>query len=330
MKKVKAFFFLCYNICGERSMNYLICSASYRLVQEELEKIIKEGIPYTKYDLQFVSLEDILEEASYYSFFEEEKYIVVKNADCFTTAKIKIDEQKLIHYLNEPNPNTTLIFVTNNKLDERKKITTLFKDKYKVITIKNPTVKEIYAKIEMNLKKDKFSIDSKSLYYVINSSLNNYDLTYNNIEKIKLYYMDQPKKHIDYDTVVALTSVSAEENNFKFVEYVLNKQIKEAIDCLHDLLLNKVEPLSLLNLLFREYKIMLQVYAYDKKKKASKEIAKELRLQEWQVEKYRKQNYNYREEELEEYLKKLLDMDFQIKQNKIKKQLALELFILAL
>lgn len=320
----------CYNVFGERHMNYLICSSSYRLIQEELEKIIKEGVPYTKYDLLFDSLDNILEEASYYSFFEEEKYIVIKNADCFTSTKIKIEEEKLIHYLNEPNPNTTLIFVTNNKLDERKKITAMFKDKYNVITIKTPTIKEIYAKIEEKLKKEKFSIDSKSLYYVINSSLNNYDLTYNNIEKIKLYYMDQTKKHITYDTVVALTSVSTEENNFKFIEYVLNKQIKEAIACLHDLLLNKVEPLSLLNLLFREYKIMLQVYACDKKKKTKKEIAKELHLQDWQVEKYRKQNYNYREEELENYLKKLLEIDFQIKRNKIKKQLALELFILAL
>ena len=245
----------------------------------------------------------------------------------FTTSKTKFNEEYLIKYLEEPNEKTTLIFVTGNKVDERKKLTTIIKSKYKYINIKNPTIKEIYTKLENIFKKDKYKIDSKSIYYIINNSLNNYDLAYKNVEKIKLFYLDE--KDVKYEDIVKITSVNAEENNFKFVDSVIGKDIKNTMKLLEDLLLNKNDPLMLINLLIREYKLMYQVKELSAQT-SKMDIMKKLKLQDWQLEKILKNNYEYKKEELYNNLEKLLEMDYDIKRSRIDKKLALELFILSL
>ena len=71
---------------------YLISSNSFHLMEEELKKILKDN-PYTSFDLNAVELDDVLEEASYFSLFDDKKYMVVKNAQIFGASKIKSKEE---------------------------------------------------------------------------------------------------------------------------------------------------------------------------------------------------------------------------------------------
>ena len=66
-------------------MIYLITGESNQLIKEYLHDIIVgcENIIYIDYHNS--SIDEILAEASYYSMFNEEKIIVVKNADCFSS-----------------------------------------------------------------------------------------------------------------------------------------------------------------------------------------------------------------------------------------------------
>ena len=107
---------------------YLITSNSYRLMEEEINKIVKSN-PYTTLDFNITTIEDIIEEASYFSLFDEKKYLVVKNATIFSSKGTKESSDKttkkddlLLNYLNEPNDNTILIFTLYGKADSKKKI----------------------------------------------------------------------------------------------------------------------------------------------------------------------------------------------------------------
>jgi DNA polymerase III delta subunit len=79
---------------------YLICGNSYRLLEEELNKIIKDN-PYTSFDLNIDELDNVLEEASYFSLFDDKKYLVVKNANIFGASKRKTKEETIF-----PRPTT--------------------------------------------------------------------------------------------------------------------------------------------------------------------------------------------------------------------------------
>ena len=76
---------------------YVINGESYFLINEEISKIIKDSKNITTFDLNINTLEDVIIEAGYYSIFQEDKYIIVKNANFFGSEKL--NEMILIYLL---------------------------------------------------------------------------------------------------------------------------------------------------------------------------------------------------------------------------------------
>ena len=86
----------------------LISSDSYILLEQELDKIVKNDNKML-YNLNESSLDDVLEEASYFSLFDNLKVVIGMNANFFGKTKIKEeDAKKLLGYINNPNDNTYL------------------------------------------------------------------------------------------------------------------------------------------------------------------------------------------------------------------------------
>jgi DNA polymerase-3 subunit delta len=308
-------------------------------MEEELKKILKDNI-YTSFDLNGVELDDVLEEASYFSLFDDKKYMVVKNAQIFGASKRKSKEEdsddeekvskkdeKLLQYLNEPNDNTVLIFTYNGKADTKKKICKIIKDRYKFIQIEDLKPKEIYSRIEKSLKDSGYKLDNSNTgYYIVNNALNNYDLAINEVEKIKLYYGKGCT--IKYEDVVNIVSKNIEDNNFKFIDTVISKDIKEAFKIYDDLMIQKVEPIMLMSMLAKEVRNMLLVKKI-MKTKSKKDMIEILGLKfDFQIDKLISNSYNFSEEKLEGYLVLLSDLDYKIKRGKISNKLALEMFIM--
>ena len=301
-------------------MLYLLVSNSYHILDEEIKKIVKDE-KYEVIDYLKTTLEDIVMEASYSDLFSNKKILIIKNATFFST---KIDTSSLDKYLLNINPNTILIFTCNN-IDERLKIVKTFKDSYNYKINNILYQKDIVNKlIEIAEKKD-YNLSIESAIYISKSSLDNYDIAYNNLEKIFLYY-NKPCK-INESDVINLVSVSLEENNFKFIESVINNDTENAFKILNDLKIKKIEPLSLFNLLAREYRLML-ILKEEYQKKSRSYIMKLLNIRDWQLEKLLKQASKYNREYLEDKLIEICEYDYQIKTGKIDKFLALELFIL--
>ena len=307
-------------------------------MEEELKKILKDN-PYTSFDLNAVELDDVLDEASYFSLFDDKKYMVVKNAQIFGASKRKSKEdddteedkiskkdEKLLQYLNEPNDNTVLIFTINGKADTKKKICKIIKDRYKFIQLDDLKPKEIYSRVEKALKEDGYKIDSNTGYYIVNNALNNYDLAINEVEKIKLYYGKGCT--VKYADVVNIVSKNIEDNNFKFIDTVISRDIKEAFKMYDDLMIQKVEPIMLMSMLAKEVRNMLLVKKMIKSKN-KKDMMEVLGLRfDFQIDKLITNSYSFSEERLESYLVLLSDLDYKIKRGKISNKLALEMFIM--
>lgn len=317
---------------------YLISSNSFHLMEEELKKILKDN-PYTSFDLNAVDLDDVLEEASYFSLFDDKKYMVVKNAQIFGASKRKSKEEiddeekvskkdeKLLQYLNEPNDNTVLIFTYNGKADTKKKICKIIKDRYKFIQIDDLKPKDIYSRLEKALKDSGYKLDNSNTgYYIVNNALNNYDLAINEVEKIKLYYGKGCT--VKYEDVVNIVSKNIEDNNFKFIDTVISKDIKEAFKMYDDLMIQKVEPIMLMSMLAKEVRNMLLVKKM-MKSKSKKDMMEVLGLKyDFQIDKLISNSYSFNESKLESYLVLLSDLDYKIKRGKISNKLALEMFIM--
>lgn len=312
---------------------YLISSSSFRLLEEEIKKIVGKNV-YSTYDLNGVLLEEVLEEAAYISLFLEKKYMVVKNANIFgSSTRKKNDEEKtskkdekLLDYLEKPNLNTILIFTINGKVDSKKKICKIIKDKYNFIEIVDLKPKEIQTKLEKMLKNDGYTTDKNVLQYIVESCQNNYDLVLNEVEKIKLYYGEGC--NLEIKDIRKIVCSNIEDNNFKFIEVVMNKNIKEAFKIYEDLMIQKVEPIMLMSMLAKEIRNTLLV----KKmmlNHSKRDMMKVLGINyDFQIDKFINNSYSFKEKELENYLVMLCDLDYKIKTGKINNKLALEIFIL--
>lgn len=305
----------------------LITGESILLINEKINEIVKDNKNVTSFDMNASTIEDVLLEAGYFSMFEEEKFIIVRNANFFGSGKLNEKEtDSLLKYFENPNSLSNIIFICNEKIDSRKKITKAMKDKYEIITI--PTLKyyEIENRVEKYLGKEGYKIDKDTVKYIVANSLNNYDLVMNEVEKIILYY-NRPS-YIKKSDVENIVSKSMNINNFLFVDAIIDGDLEKSLALLKDLKTMKVEPTILISLIARDIRIMLNIKKLLEQNKREYEILNELKLMDWQLEKYLKKAFPYKIKELEEYLVKLTDLDLKIKSGKLDKYYALELFIL--
>lgn len=307
----------------------LINGESFLLINEKINEIVGLSKNVTIFDLAQNTLEDVLIEAGYVSMFDEEKFIVIKNANFFGSEKQNEKEiDALIKYLEQPNENSSLIFFYNGKLDLRKKITKIIKDKYNLIAIPNLKYYEIENRVMEHFKKNGFKIEMDTVKYIVQNGLNNYDLIMNEVEKIMLFY-DEPG-NVSFEDVTHLISKSINTNNFLFVDAVVDGDLEKSLELLNDLKIMKVEPTVLLALLARDFRIMLQIKKLLDLGKREYEIMTELGLQDWQLTKYLNKVFPFKIKELESILVKLANIDLDIKSGKIDKYMALELFILSI
>ena len=305
----------------------LINGESRLLINEAINNIIKDNKNVTSFDMGINSMDDVLLEAGYFSMFLEEKFIIIRNASFFGTGKLnEKDTTSLLNYFNNPSSLSTLIFVCNEKLDSRKKITKVLKEKYEIINI--PTLKyyEIESRVEKIFQKANYKIDKDTIKYIVANSLNNYDLVMGEVEKIILYYNNPC--FIKKSDVENIISKSINTNNFLFVDALIDGDLEKSLTLLGDLKTMKVEPTILIALIARDIRIMLNIKKLLEQNKREYEILSELNLMDWQLEKYLKKAFPYKIKELEEWLVKLEDLDLKIKSGKLDKFYALELFIL--
>lgn len=306
-------------------MVYLIVCNSYHLLDEEVAKIFPslddvEIIDYTR-----SSLTEIVESCGYISLFNDKKKIIVKNCN-FLSGKANAETELLEKYLENPNPLTTIIFTFNDKVDERKKIIRLIRDQKHYINIKPLPYKEVANKLVEEAKKNKYKLSLSDATYISDASLNNIDIALLELEKVFLYY-NKPCE-IERHVLEHIISHSLDDNNFKFVDAVIKRKINEAIDYLKSFKLFKVEPLAVISLLAREYRMMLIAKSLYQKGYGSRTIATKLSIPDWKTDKIIANVSTYSIKELEDKVIDLSNLDYCLKMGKIEKYLGLEMFVL--
>lgn len=308
-------------------MNYVIQSTSNALIKEQVDHIIQNELNVITCDYAECGLSFVLEEAMYLSLFAEKKIILVKNASLFTTDKVKEEEAKqLLGYLQNPNELTTIIFTTNGKIDMRKSITKSIKDHGGLIVLDALKPKDLTTRIQSFFHQNGYHISEKSVNLIMNRCQNNYDFIVNEMNKIMLY--PHSNKELKDDDIAQIVSRSLEDNNFRFVDAMVRKDVAGAFRIYEDLMQMKVEPIALISLLFREYRLMYDCKLMQRQSRDRFTMASLLKLQDWQVEKYLKSSYLFSFQELEEKIHALYHLDVAIKTGKIDKKLGLEMFIL--
>lgn len=306
-------------------MNYLISAESYRIIEDEIKKIVKNN-NYLIFNAIKCSIKEIVEEASYVGLGIEEKWLVVSDADFFGTGKIsESDNDLLCKYLENPIKSTNIIFTTLNGIDLRKKSVKLIKNKGNIINIPKMDKRALNTTLTNYLKSFDYSIDYQTINYIMDNSYNNLDIMFNELDKIMLYYSFPCK--IKLADVIKITGEEKNNNNFDFVNAVVAKNLSLSLKILKNLKVYKVEPTTLVALLAREFRLMYYIKEL-KDKMDTSEMMSYLSLADWQINKLYNNSMKYTKNELLKNLLYLCKIDLNIKKGYWDKDTSLYGFIL--
>ena len=304
--------------------NYLIKSNATSLIDKKIEELIKEknfsDASITTYDLEEDSIITLIEDADTISFLTPSKVIIGKNL-----SNNNLDDKNikaLSKYLDNPNNDVLLIFVTTN-IDTRKKI-----------------VKETINKLSLV----NISTNTKE---IVKDILKGYDVEYRVINLLEEYYSEDLERLISETKKLALAFIDIKKITYKealdllvkplnkqdtlafdLVREIALKDKKKAVNIYNELLSYNIESYALFGLLESQYRLLYQVKVLNKRNISYNDMASILEVHPFRVKKTLELVRYYTLKEIRKLLKNLSDIDFKIKSGVYENNIIIDLLIL--
>ena len=321
---------------GNLSNVYLITGKEQVFIKE-IQKSFKEimsaeerEMNFSNFDLEEVSIADLINEAISAPFFGERRLVFAQHPYFLTGEKTKnVIEQNvdlLIKYIQDPTPSTILvIFASYDKFDARKKITKQLKKLATVVDAGQMEGPVLNRTIKADLNKAGYEIEPAALELLINKTKGNYSLITNQLDKLQLYSL-QTKK-IDQTAVNELVPQSLEDNVFDLTTQILNKNIYKAEELYNQFLLQKIDPILLVAIIISQLRLLIQIQILSEKGLSEGTIAKNLRLNPYRVKYSYRQAKSLNRKRLQVMYSDCVNLDYQIKSGQGDKELLFDLFI---
>lgn len=256
---------------------------------------------------------------------EESKKSVVTHGD------------NLVDYLNDYVklvPADTIFLITyDEEVDGRSKLITSIKAKGYNLEFKSLKGEELRTYILNIFSKNDKKISNSDLLYFTSATMNSFDAMENEIEKLCAYVGNEEtitKKHID-----EVVHRGIENNIFKMVDSISVRNADTAISILNALIFQKEEPLRILGMIIRQYRILYLILLMTEQHRSLDEIknnlkSKKINLMDFVLNNYIRQTQNYEAQGLRKALNLCFEADCSIKKNKISSELVLETLIVKL
>ena len=308
---------------------YLIYGNDYGLIKREIDKIISGTSDVVKYDLLVSNVSDVIEEASCMSLFGDKKVVIGENALFLTGANTSVnhDIDYLTSYVNAENhDNIVILTVVQDKLDERKKIVKLLKKNITVIHKETIDEKDLPKFVIKEFLNNGYKIDYKTASYFVDYVGKNVDILLSEINKMIVY--KDTDKEIFIEDIINISSKGFNDNVFDLSDAIMKKDFKKIFSCYNDLMILKEEPIKIIALLASQFTLVYQSKLLSKEGFMSKDIASTLKVHPYRVKLALETNYP--DFELKDILKKLHNLDYEIKTGKVDKIVGLENFLLHL
>lgn len=292
-----------------------------------ISSIISEDLKMMNFDLfegKNTNVSQIIDTCDTMPFMSPYRLVILKNTGLIIEGR-KNDSSLLEQYLSNL-PKTTIIIFIEDKIDKKLK---LFKTISKIGSVHQMNMSSENELVNwiLNIFKDNNKdISTKEALYMIRNIGFNMEILLNEINKLISFKNNNDKITInDIDTIC---TKSVESKIFDLINFMANKNMQNAISIYKNLLVNKTSPFIILNMIARQFRIILQVkYLYNKGYNINS-ISSKLDLRDFIVKEAFKQSKNFSIKVLLQALNECLNIDENIKTGKIVDELAVELLII--
>lgn len=237
---------------------------------------------------------------------------------------------QLLDYLPALPETTNLVFIENKSLAKNNPVLKYAEKEKKRVNVRQfspPSVDALPDWIIDHSEKKGGKIEfsaANDLALFVGSDLRALD---NEIEKLITYRRGEMIRREDVQTLVAPTQ---QGNIFELVDALGQRKTQVAIQLLSDQLRHNAEPLYLLAMITRQYRMLLQVRDLAERGVPQDQITKQLGMHPFVARKVIDQSRHYSAEELEAIMVKLLETDVGLKTSRLDPVLALDLLVVEL
>ncbi|TMV45656.1 DNA polymerase III subunit delta [Paenibacillus mesophilus] len=310
--------------------SYLLREFIGYLTQKLVEPEYRE-FAVSKYDLAETSLDVVLDDAQTLPFMAPKKLIIADNAVFFTGAKesgkVQHQPEKLLEYMKAPSEFTVIAFTVDaEKLDERKKIVKSLKEA--TIPFLPMNAESLLQWVNKQAERRSFHFAEGAADQLILYTGGGLQTLAAEIEKLSLFV--GAGGTVTGESVDKLVTRSTEQNVFILIDDIVRLRLNRAFSILYDLLKQREEPVKLVLLIARQFRIVLQVKELSKQGLSQQQMASQLGLHPYAVKVAAEQGQKFAPERLEHILEQLAELDYRMKSGKVDKVLGLEMFLMKL
>ncbi|MDB5056209.1 MAG: subunit delta of polymerase [Bacilli bacterium] len=322
-----------------KSLPIYVCYGTEKYLQNEfihrvIDKLITpEQKPFavSRFDLAETSLDMVLDDAQTLPFLVEKKVVIAKNALFFTGAKesTKVEHRvdRLLDYMKSPVDFAVIIFIVDaEKLDERKKLVKVLKESNGAVPFLPLSAEELTRWVIRSAEKRGVTFADGALEQFILYTGAQLQLLSAELEKLALYVGN--KGIITIELIGQLVVRSTEQNVFILMDEIVRLRLDQALTILHELLKQREEPIKILLLMARQFRIILQVKELERQGYSQQQIAGQIGVHPYAVKLAVEQGRNYTLSKLSDIISRLAELDYRMKSGKVDKTLGLELLIL--
>lgn len=323
---------------GEIAPIYVLYGSQKFLMDQFIEKLSKQVIEesvmdfnYETFDLNEDPIESAVEAAETLPFMGEKRLIVASPAHFLTgvkgSNKIQHDIAALERYLESPVDFSVLVLIVEqDKLDERKKVVKDLKKRAVMCACTSLGVQQLHPWLQERASIYHVQIEEDAAGLLCQFVGDNLQLLSKEIEKMAQYVGRSGV--ITPSVVHDLISKTIEQDVFALVDDVVHARIAKAFYSLQELVKRNEEPIKILFLLARQFRIIYKAKELDRVGYSGGEMARQIGVHPYVCKLAVQQGKRFSEEKLIRILDQLAEIDYNIKIGKLDKVLALELFLL--
>lgn len=305
-------------------------------IQELGKHVIDEAsseFNFERYELGEHALEQVIEAAETLPFLGDKRLIIASDAYFLTgqraSSKIEHDLTALERYIQDPAAHSVLVLlVFQDKLDERKKIVKGLKKTAQLVSCQTLKEQELVPWLIKRSKQYEASITEGAAALLVQFAGSHLQMLDKELEKLAQYAGRGGS--ITPDTVQNLVSRTVEQDVFSLIDHVVHSRLQASFQTLQELLKRNEEPIKILFLLARQFRLILRAKEMDHKGYTQSQIAQSIGVHPYVAKLAVQQGKRFSAEQLIRIMDRLAEADYEMKMGKKDKALVLEMFFLQL
>lgn len=292
------------------------------------QKMLPEGLEQLNETiLTAPAADDVITAAETLPFLADKRLVIIRDQDGFYGKKEP--DEKLLTYWQKGTPSTCiLIFYCEGKPDKRRKIYTSIKAKGTIVTFVQLKNQALTSWITDQFRRNGKKCSARNADYLSFTCGSDTELLKGEISKLSAFSPE--REEINADDIRVLATRSSECSVFQLVDAVTSAQDSRAIQLMQTLLRVGEEPLSILGMLIRNYRILRSLMIMKMEKKDSGYICSALGINPFALEQYNRQTSLISGKQVKTALEACISVDYGIKSGRIGIDGALEALILKL